>query len=227
MSTVVKTAGFAAFLRLFIVCFAPLHDFWMPVLMVISVLTLFIGNVTALYQHSFKRMLAYSSISHAGYMLFAIVALGPLSENSVFVYASAYSVASIIAFAVLILVKRQTGSDNFDSFNGLARTNPFIAFTLTVAMLSLAGIPLTAGFIGKFMMFSTALTEYHMIMVVLAVVNAVIGIFYYLKVIVAMYFKSAEPKELQSSAYFNFVLGFSALLTIIVGIYPSIISNLF
>jgi NADH-quinone oxidoreductase subunit N len=76
-------------------------------------------------------------------------------------------------------------------------------------------------------MFSTALTEYHMIMVVLAVVNAVIGIFYYLKVIVAMYFKSAEPKELQSSAYFNFVLGFSALLTIIVGIYPSIISNLF
>lgn len=227
MSTVVKTAGFAAFLRLFIVCFAPLHDFWMPVLMVISVLTLFIGNVTALYQHSFKRMLAYSSISHAGYMLFAIVALGPLSENAVFVYASAYSVASIIAFSVLILVKRQTGSDNFDNFSGLARTNPFIAFTLTVAMLSLAGIPLTAGFIGKFMMFSTALSEYHMIMVLLAVVNAVIGIFYYLKVVVAMYFKSAEPKEVQSSAYFNFVLGLSALLTIILGIYPNFISNLF
>lgn len=227
MSTVVKTAGFAAFLRLFIVCFAPLHDFWMPVLMVISVLTLFLGNVTALYQHSFKRMLAYSSISHAGYMLFAIVALGPLSENAVFVYASAYSVASIIAFSVLILVKRQTGSDNFDNFSGLARTNPFIAFTLTVAMLSLAGIPLTAGFIGKFMMFSTALSEYHMIMVLLAVVNAVIGIFYYLKVVVAMYFKSAEPKEVQSSAYFNFVLGLSALLTIILGIYPNFISNLF
>jgi NADH-quinone oxidoreductase subunit N len=227
MSTVVKTAGFAAFLRLFIVCFAPLHDFWMPVLMVISVLTLFIGNVTALYQHNFKRMLAFSSISHAGYMLFAIVALGSLSINAVFVYASAYSVASIIAFAVLILVKRQTGSDNFESFNGLASKNPFIAFTLTVAMLSLAGIPLTAGFIGKFMMFSTALSEYHIIMVLLAVVNAIIGIFYYLKVIVAMYFKSAETKELQSSAYFNFVLGFSAFLTIIIGIYPSIISNLF
>ena len=108
MSTVVKTAGFAAFLRLFMVCFAPLHDFWMPSLLGISVLTLFIGNVTALYQHSFKRMLAFSSISHAGYMLFAIVALGPLSGNSVFVYATAYSIASIIAFAVLILVKRQT-----------------------------------------------------------------------------------------------------------------------
>ncbi len=227
MSTVVKTASFAAFLRLFMVCFAPLHDFWMPSLLVISVLTLFIGNVTALYQHSFKRMLAFSSISHAGYMLFAIVALGPLSGNSVFVYATAYSIASIIAFAVLILVKRQTGSDNFESFNGLARKNPFIAFTLTVAMLSLAGIPLTAGFIGKFMMFSTALSEYHIIMVILAVVNAVIGIFYYLKVIVAMYFKSAERNEVQSSPYFNFVLGFSALITIIIGVYPGFISNFF
>jgi len=227
MSTVVKTAGFAAFLRLFMICFAPLHEFWMPVLLAIAILTLFIGNVTALYQHSFKRMLAFSSISHAGYMLFAIIALGPESSNSVFFYASAYSVASIIAFAVLILVKRQTGSDNFDSFTGLAKRNPFIAFTLTVAMLSLAGIPLTAGFIGKFMMFSTALSEYHIWLVILAVVNAIIGIYYYLRVVVAMYFKSAERSEIQSSPYFNFVLGFSALLTIVVGIYPSIISNLF
>ncbi len=227
MSTVVKTAGFAAFLRLFMICFAPLHEFWMPVLLAIAILTLFIGNVTALYQHSFKRMLAFSSISHAGYMLFAIIALGPESSNSVFFYASAYSVASIIAFAVLILVKRQTGSDNFDSFTGLAKRNPFIAFTLTVAMLSLAGIPLTAGFIGKFMMFSTALSEYHIWLVILAVVNAVIGIYYYLRVVVAMYFKSAERSEIQSSYSFNFVLGFSALLTIVVGVYPSIISNLF
>lgn len=227
MSTVVKIAGFAAFLRLFMVCFAPLHDFWMPVLLVISVITLFVGNITAIYQHSFKRMLAFSSISHAGYMLFAIVALGPLSGNAVFVYASAYSLASIIAFAVLILVKRQTGSDNFESFNGLANKNPFIAFTLTIAMLSLAGIPLTAGFIGKFMMFSTALAEYQVWLVILAVVNAVIGIFYYLRVIIAMYFKGADRKEVLSSPYFNFVLGFSALLTIIVGVYPGIISNLF
>jgi NADH-quinone oxidoreductase subunit N len=94
-------------------------------------------------------------------------------------------------------------------------------------MLSLAGIPLTAGFIGKFMMFSTALTEYHIWLVVLAVVNAVIGIFYYFRVIVAMYFKSAERNEIQSSAYFNFVLGFSALITVLVGVYPGFISSLF
>jgi len=227
MSTVVKTAGFAAFLRLFMICFAPLHDYWMPVLLIISVLTLFIGNVTALYQQSFKRMLAFSSISHAGYMLFALIALGPLSGNAIFVYASAYSVASIIAFAVLILVKRQTGSDTFDSFNGLAKKNPFIALTLTISMLSLAGIPLTAGFIGKFMMFSTALTEYQIVLVILAVVNAVIGVFYYLRVVVAMYFKPAERNEVQSSSYFNFVLGLSAVLTILIGVYPALISNLF
>ncbi len=227
MITVVKTAGFAAFLRLFLVCFAPLHEFWTPVLLVISVITLFIGNITALYQHSFKRMLAFSSISHAGYMLFAIVALGSMSGNAIFVYTTAYSIASVIAFAVLILVKRQTASDNFDSFNGLAKRNPFLAFTLTISMLSLAGIPLTAGFIGKFMMFSTALAEYHILLVVLAVVNAIIGLFYYLRVIVAMYFKAAERSEVQSSAYFNFVLGISALLTIALGVYPGIISNLF
>ncbi|HYK75627.1 MAG TPA: NADH-quinone oxidoreductase subunit N [Daejeonella sp.] len=227
MITVVKTAGFAAFLRIFLVCFAPLSDFWMPPLLVITVLTLFIGNITALFQHSFKRMLAYSSVSHAGYLLFAIVALGAASVNAVVVYTTAYSVASVIAFAVLILVRRQTGSDNFDSFNGLAKKNPFMAFTLTVAMLSLAGIPLTAGFIGKFMMFSAALNEYQIWLVVLAVMNAVIGIFYYFRVIVAMYFKEAERPEVPASAYFKVVLAISALVTIAIGIYPGLISNLF
>ncbi|MEO5909475.1 MAG: NADH-quinone oxidoreductase subunit N [Pelobium sp.] len=227
MSTVVKTAGFAAFLRLFMICFAPLADFWMPTLLIITVLTLFIGNITALYQTNFKRMLAFSSISHAGYMLFAIVALGSTSVNSVFVYAAAYSIASIVAFGVLILVKEQTGGENFDNFNGLGKRNPFLAFVLTVAMLSLAGIPLTAGFIGKFFMFSTALQEYHIWLVILAIVNAVIGIFYYFRVIVAMYFKEAERKELTSSGYYNFVLAVSAIATIVLGVYPSLITDLF
>lgn len=227
MSTVVKTAGFAAFLRLFAFCFAPLADFWMPTLLVITIITLFIGNITALYQTNFKRMLAFSSISHAGYMLFAIVSLGSSSVNSVFVYAAAYSVASIIAFAVLILVKEQTGGENFENFNGLGKKNPFLAFVLTVSMLSLAGIPLTAGFIGKFFMFSTALQQYHIWLIVLAVINAIIGIFYYFKVIVAMYFKDAERKELTSSGYYQFVLSLSVIATIILGIYPSLITDLF
>ena len=227
MSTVVKIAGFAAFLRIFLICFGPLHDFWMPPLLVFTIATLFIGNITALYQHSFKRMLTYSSVSHAGYMMFAIIALGSASINAVFVYATAYSIATIIAFAVLILVKKQMGSDSFDSFNGLAKKNPFMAFALTVAMLSLAGIPLTAGFIGKFMMFSSAISEYQIWLVVLAVVNALIGIFYYLRVVVAMYFKESETSLVPASTFFKFVLGFSAIITILLGIYPGLISNLF
>jgi NADH-quinone oxidoreductase subunit N len=225
MMTVVKTAGFAAFLRIFLFCFAPLHDFWMTPLLIITVLTLFIGNISALYQHSFKRMLAFSSVSHAGYMLFAIVALGSASINGIILYATAYSVASIIAFAVLILVKRQMGSDHYQSFNGLGKKNPFMAFVLTIAMLSLGGIPLTAGFMGKFMMFSSALSEYHVWLVVLAVINAVIGIFYYLRVVVAMYFKDSDQHAVSSTPLFSFVLAFSALVTIVLGIYPGLISD--
>ncbi|BAU56232.1 NADH-quinone oxidoreductase subunit N [Mucilaginibacter gotjawali] len=226
MSTVAKTAAFAAFLRLFSACFAPVSDFWVPVLLVITIITLFIGNITALYQQSFKRMLAFSSISHAGYLLFAIVALGASSANSVFMYATAYSIASIIAFGALILVQQQSGSDNFDSFNGLAKKNPFLAVVLTIAMLSLAGIPLTAGFIGKFFMFSGALLQFKLVLVLLAVVNAVISIFYYFRVIIAMYFRDAERAELTVPVYYQLVLGFAALVTILIGIYPGFISNL-
>ena len=225
MSTVVKTAGFAAFLRLFSACFQPLSDFWVPVILVITMITLFIGNITALYQQSFKRMLAFSSISHAGYMLFAIVAIGASSANSVFMYATAYSIASIIAFGALILVQQQSGSDNFDSFNGLSKKNPFLALVLTVAMLSLAGIPLTAGFIGKFFMFSGAMRQYQVWLLIVAVVNAIISIFYYFRVIIAMYFRDAERSELVVPAYYKFVLGLSALVTILIGIYPGFISR--
>ncbi|MGZ3753838.1 MAG: NADH-quinone oxidoreductase subunit N [Mucilaginibacter sp.] len=226
MSTVVKTAGFAAFLRLFSTCFAQLSDFWMPTLSIIAVLTLFVGNITALYQQSFKRMLAYSSISHAGYLLFAIIVIGAGSANAVLVYATAYSIASIIAFGTLILVQQQSGNEGFDSFNGLSEKNPFLALVLSVAMLSLAGIPLTAGFIGKFYMFNNALTTYQFLLVIVAVINAIISIFYYFRVIIAMYFKSAESSEVVVPAYYKFVLAASALATIIIGVYPSLISNL-
>jgi NADH-quinone oxidoreductase subunit N len=224
MSTVVKTAGFAAFLRLFSTCFNPIASFWTPTLLIITLLTLFIGNLTALYQQSFKRMLAFSSISHAGYLLFAIVALSAGSANSVFTYATAYSIASIIAFAVLILVSQKAGSDSFESFNGLAKKNPFLALVLTIAMLSLAGIPLTAGFVGKFFMFTGALAQYQIALVIVAVINAIISIYYYFRVIVAMYFNAAEPEELAVPTYYKFVLGFSALATIVIGVYPILIT---
>lgn len=226
MSTVVKTAGFAAFLRLFSDAFAPLHDFWVAPLIVIVCLTLFIGNITALFQKNFKRMLAYSSISHAGYLLFSLIVLSANSENNVLVYAAAYTFASIIAFAVLILVKQKTGSDSFESFNGLGRKNPLVALSLTVAMLSLAGIPLTAGFIGKYLMFLNVMGEYQMLLVAFAILNALVGFYYYFKVIVAMWFKEGAEIELSTPGQYKVVLLVSVAITLILGIYPAIILNL-
>ncbi|RZK88741.1 MAG: NADH-quinone oxidoreductase subunit N, partial [Pedobacter sp.] len=226
MSTVVKTAGFAAFLRLFAGAFEPLHDFWVTPLIVIVCLTLFIGNVTALFQKNFKRMLAYSSISHAGYLLFSLVVIGANSQNNVLVYAAAYTFASIIAFAVLILVKQKTGNDSFESFNGLGKKNPLVALSLTIAMLSLAGIPLTAGFIGKYLMFLNVMGEYHTILVAFAILNALVGFYYYFKVIVAVWFKDGAETELSAPAQYKVVLAVSVAITLILGIYPAIILNL-
>ncbi|MBB5622424.1 NADH-quinone oxidoreductase subunit N [Pedobacter cryoconitis] len=226
MSTVVKTAGFAAFLRLFAGTFAPLHDFWMPPLMAIVCITLFIGNVTALFQKNFKRMLAYSSISHAGYLLFSLVTLTANSANNVMVYAAAYTFASIIAFAVLILVKQKTGHDNFESFNGLGKRNPLVALALTIAMLSLAGIPLTAGFIGKYLMFLNVMNEYQIYLVAFAILNALVGFYYYLRVIVAMYFKEGAEVVLETPVQYKVVLILSVIITIFLGVYPTIILNL-
>lgn len=226
MSTVVKTAAFAGFLRLFYFCFVPLQDFWMPAVLIITVITLFVGNITAMVQQSFKRMLAYSSISHAGYLLFAIVAIGSASAGSVLVYAGAYSLASVIAFCALILVKRTTGSDHFEAFNGLARKNPYLALAVTVAMLSLAGIPLTAGFVGKFMMFSGVLADYQVLLVVLAVINAAIGIFYYFRVIIAMYFKPLDRDQIVVSGHYQTVLWTAVVITLILGIYPAWVAGL-
>jgi NADH-quinone oxidoreductase subunit N len=226
MSTVAKTASFAAFLRLFSTCFPLISNIWQPGLIAIVVITLFLGNITALYQQSFKRMLAYSSISHAGYLMFAIVALGANSANTILVYATAYSIASIIAFGALILIQQDTNSDSFESFNGLGRKNPFLAFVLTVAMLSLAGIPLTAGFIGKFFAFNMVMSQFHIVLLIIAVINAIISIFYYFRVIVAMYFRSAEREQIVVPPYYVFVLGFAALATIVIGVYPQLVSGL-
>lgn len=229
MSTVVKVASFAGFLRLFDYVFGALNDFWTPVLLVIIVITLFVGNISALMQTSFKRMMAYSSISHAGYMLFAILSLGPNSTSSVFVYALAYSLSSIVAFGALMLVKKSKGSDQFIAFNGLGKSNPLLAAILSLAMFSLAGIPLTAGFIGKFMMFTNVMGDYHLILLGLAAVNAIIGVFYYLRVIVHMYFKTAEDgvEDFVMPLNFKAVFIVAAILTLLIGIYPDCLIGLF
>lgn len=229
MSTVVKVASFVGFLRLFSTALVPMHDFWTPILLIIIIITLFVGNITALLQSSFKRMMAYSSISHAGYMLFAIVSIGATSASGMLVYATAYSLASVVAFGVLILVKRSTGSENFESFNGLAKKEPMLALILTIAMLSLAGVPLTAGFMGKFMMFNNVMGTYNITLLILAVINAAIGVYYYLHVVVNMYFRKPEEEvaEQHIPASYKFVLIVAAASTLIIGVYPDSILSFF
>jgi NADH-quinone oxidoreductase subunit N len=194
--------------------------------MVIVIITLCIGNITALYQKNFKRMLAYSSISHAGYLLFSLVVLTPNSASNVLVYAAAYTFASIIAFAVLILVKQKVGNDTIDSFNGLGKKNPLVAFALTVAMLSLAGIPLTAGFIGKYVMFLNVLGNYQVALVVIAILNALVGFYYYFKVIIAVWFKDGDDIVLDTPSQYKIVLLLSVIVTLLLGVYPDLILNL-
>ncbi|RZK16862.1 MAG: NADH-quinone oxidoreductase subunit N, partial [Pedobacter sp.] len=157
---------------------------------------------------------------------FSLVVIGANSQNSVLVYAAAYTFASIIAFAVLILVKQKTGSDSFESFNGLGKKNPLVALSLTVAMLSLAGIPLTAGFIGKYLMFLNVMEQYHTFLVAFSILNALVGFYYYFRVIVAVWFKDGGEIELSTPVQYKVVLAVSVAITLILGIYPAIILNL-
>jgi NADH-quinone oxidoreductase subunit N len=140
-----KVGAFIGFIRLFENAFGKMHDQWQLLVAVITCATLLIGNVTAVFQQSVKRMLAYSSIAQAGFMMFGLFALNTYSKEGFVLYAAAYSLATIGIFAVLIKMKDYT----FEGFNGLAKSDPLLALLTTIFLLSLAGIPLTAGFFSK------------------------------------------------------------------------------
>ncbi|GAB4040803.1 NADH-quinone oxidoreductase subunit N [Spirosoma jeollabukense] len=237
MSTVVKTAGFAALFRLLYVSFDGVYSFWWTILAIITAITLVIGNITAAYQNSFKRMMAYSSISHAGYLLIGLAALGAQTKQAIVFYSLAYSVATISAFGVLLLVAQQrssqtlsresTSAESFDSFNGLARQNPMLGFAMTVSMLSLAGIPLTAGFWGKFYMFSTAVERGQIWLLVVAVLMSAVGIYYYFRVIIAMYFRNGATEPIRVAPFYQYILLIATILTLGLGIAPGLLQGLF
>lgn len=192
MATIVKAGVFFAFLRLFHVSFGNISEHWMTIVAIITAATLLIGNVTAVFQQSVKRMLAYSSIAQAGFMLFAIVAVNSgLAWNGIILYGAAYSVATIGVFAVLVKVKDYT----YDGFNGLAKKNPLLAFVTTIFLFSLAGIPLTGGFMAKYYVLLAVMQQGNMMwLVIFALLMAAISVYYYFRVIMAMYFKQGEPE---------------------------------
>ena len=223
MATIVKVAGFIAFIRLFQSSFGVMQSQWQTLIVIITAATLLVGNLTAVFQQSVKRMLAYSSIAQAGFMLLALFALNDTAKEGLILYAAAYSLASIGLFAILVRMKDYT----IEGFNGLAKTQPVLAFTATVFLLSLTGIPLTAGFNAKLYMLLAALKNgHHFWLVILAVLCAAISAYYYFRVIQAMYFK--EPagtgeQPLDAPASYKWLLVFTATIIILLGIMPGLV----
>jgi NADH-quinone oxidoreductase subunit N len=219
MATIVKAALFIAFIRLFDETFGTFHREWKLWIAVIAAATLFVGNITAVFQQSVKRMLAYSSIAQAGFMLLAIYAMNSDAKEGLLLYVTAYSLATIGIFAVLTKMKDYT----FEGFNGLARQQPLVAAVTAICLLSLAGIPLTAGFLAKFYMLKAVLaTGSDLWLVIFAVVMAAVSVYYYFRVIQAMYFKEGNA-TLQVTGGFKLVLVLLTALIILLGLFPGLL----
>jgi len=227
MATLVKTAAFAAFYRLFSTCFIPISDFWINIIWVMAALSMLTGNIMAVSQTSFKRLLAYSSIAHAGYMMLAVIAVNELSAPSLFLYLAAYSVASISAFAILYQVSLQTGDQSIDGMKGFAKDHPVQAFVLVVTMLSMAGIPPMAGFFAKYYLFYAALQAGYTGLVLVAVLSSLIGVYYYLRIIFTIYQKTEDaPRMVEFSFGQTLLLAVTAVLTLLFGVKPDLLTSL-
>lgn len=222
MATIVKAAVFIAFVRLFEFSYSNSGYDWRLIVAVVIAATLLTGNITAIFQQSVKRMLAYSSIAQAGFMLFALFSYNALSKEGIILYSLGYSLATIGVFAVLIKMKDYT----FEGFNGLARTQPVLAATTTIFLLSLAGIPLTIGFFAKYFMLASAVkTGTYLWLVILAIICAAISVYYYFRVIQAMYFKEGAGETVEVTGVFRWLLVLVAGLIILFGIFPNMILN--
>jgi len=223
MATIVKAAAFFAFLRLFQVSFNSLSEHWTIILAIITAATLLVGNVTAVFQQSVKRMLAYSSIAQAGFMLFAILAVNAIAWQGIIIYAVAYSVATIGIFSVLVKLKDYT----YDGFNGLAKKEPLLAFTAAIFLFSLAGIPLTGGFMAKYYVVLAVVQQGHLLwLVIFALLMAAISVYYYFRVIIAMYFKTGNPEMTSPvTAGDRLMLIITCLLVLMLGIVPQLFLN--
>lgn len=222
MATIVKAAVFIAFIRLFDEAFGSLQPQWQLLVAILTAATLFIGNISAVFQQSVKRMLAYSSIAQAGFMLLSLYAMNDDAKEGLMLYVTAYSLATIGIFAVLIKKKDYS----FDGFNGFAKHQPLLAATVTIFLLSLAGIPLTGGFLSKFYMLKAALgTGKHLWLVIFALLMAAISVYYYFRVIQAMYFKEGDAQALEIRPAFKGTLVILAALVLLLGIFPNILLN--
>lgn len=223
MITIVKGGAFLTFITLmsgFKITSGIVADNYRYLLSFIIILTLILGNFSALKQSSVKRMLAYSSVVQAGFMMFALFEINEESRYALLFYTVSYGLASIVLFYALTKV------DNveYKGFKGLSKRSPVLAFASVIALLSLAGIPFTSGFLAKFFILSSAMNDpSNLILVLAALVLAVLSIYYYIKVIIAMYFRDTKKKKIKLSFTSKFLLVAGTILTIALGVYPDLL----
>lgn len=226
MSVGPKAAAFAMFLRLFASAFAPEVHHWWAVLWTSAALTMVVGNVAALTQDNVKRMLAYSSIAHAGYALMAILAASELGTWSVLMYMLVYTFMNLGAFGLVILLESKGyAGETVADWAGLARRSPAAAAAMLIFMLALAGIPPTAGFMGKLYVFAAAVQAGYVKLVVIAVLMSAVSLFYYFRIVVQMYLKDpadgTAPTELLRDRWVEAAVAVCAVVTLIIGVWPA------
>jgi len=224
MSTAVKAAAFAAFARVFLSTLEPFQGHWGPVLSVIAVATMIVGSVLGVLQSNIKRMLAYSSIAHAGYLLLGIVAANRSGKAAILFYLLAYAVANLGALGIVALLgTADEPHDQLRDFAGLWRSRPGLAGLLTVFLLSLGGFPPTAGFIAKWYIFSAAMQEGHYWLAIIGVLTSVISVFFYLRIVVMMYMteEAGAPARPRISIPSMLALTFAVLATFYLGVLPT------
>ncbi len=232
LSTAPKAAAFAVFLRIFFEAFGSIADHWIILVAFLSLASMIVGNITAVLQTNLKRMLAYSSIAHAGYILIGIVAAAKTNDEAsivaVMLYILIYTFMNIGAFNLLLVVKKNGKSaEMLDDFYGLASKSQCVALIMLIFMLALTGIPFTSGFIGKLYIFSVAVNQGLFWLAVAAVLNSVISLFYYMRVVTNMYFRDANTEGMSFSRSPGLILsvGISVFFTILIGLYVEPFAN--
>src|SRR5947207_5346561 len=222
MSVAVKAASFAMMVRVFMVAIYPLRPHWVPILAAVSVMTMTVGNIAAITQSNLKRLLAYSSISHAGYILLGLIAGNQTGMIAVAIYILIYTFTNLGTWAVIVaLRKKDIIGEHIDEMSGLFFKNPVAAVLMLIFLLSLAGIPPTAGFIAKYYLFAAAIQTGHNLLAVIAVLNAAISLYFYLRIVVALFMReSTEKTGLTFSPSLNIALGVAIVFTMVIGLYP-------
>jgi NADH-quinone oxidoreductase subunit N len=225
MSTLAKVVAIATLYKLLTALHADINYSFQIVVVVISIASMTVGNIMALRQTNVKRMLAFSGISHAGFMLMTLLSLST-SAGSLLYYASAYSLAGIAAFSVILYVCKNRDNEDIVNFHGLGKTNPLLAAILTGSLLSMAGIPVFAGFFAKLVLFSQTIQAGYLVVVIFAVINSIISVGYYFKLILAMYTKESNEERKGKPFLIYAVAVVSILLNIILGLFPSLVLDL-